>query len=336
MRIVAAHPGPAFSVHDVFVGWVEALKQLGCKVAEYNLSDRLTFYDSAMVEVAGKPHKALTPDQAKELAVNGLYSTLYKLQPDVLFLVSAFFYPLELLDMARARGTRVVVLHTESPYEDARQQVVAQYADVNLVNDPTNLAMFPRGTRYAPHAFRPELHRPGPPTPELLCDLAFVGTGYGSRIKFLEAMDLSGLDVVLAGNWQQVTEDSPLRLFIAHDKDECLDNEQTVQVYRSANVGLNLYRREAESAALSHGWAVGPREVEMAATGLFFLRDKRGEGDELFPMLPSFTDAAEASELLRHWLDRDDRLDVALKAREAVADRTFVNNAAALLSQLSK
>lgn len=333
MKILAAHPGPSFSVHDVYAGWTEAFRSLGCQVADYNLGERLTFYGSAKLEINGEHVPALSSPQVKQLAVNGLYAALYRLRPDVLFVVSAFYYPLELLDLARSYGTTVVVLHTESPYEDQRQALVAEHADVNLVNDPTNLSVFPAGTRYMPHAYRPHIHCPGPPLAEMVCDLGFVGTGFESRLRFLEQMGLDGLDVLLAGNWQQVTEDSPLRKYVAHEPDECLDNEQTVDVYRSARVGLNLYRREAETPDLVAGWAMGPREVEMAATGLFFLRDPRGEGDELFPSLPTFTSPQEAGDLLRHWLHRD-RTDAVLKAREAIDGRTFSNHAAALLQLL--
>lgn len=334
MKILAAHPGPSFSVHDVYAGWVEAFRDLGQQVAEYNLSDRLTFYDSALLEVG--PHqvrKALSKEQATQLAIHGLYGMLYKSRPDVLFVVSAFFYPPELLDLARSYGTKVVLLHTESPYEDGRQTAIAEHADVNLVNDPTNLDRFPKGTRYVPHAYRPKLHYPGAATPEMVCDLAFVGTGYPSRVDFLERMDLTGLDVALAGNWQSVRKDSPLQAHIAHAADECLDNAQAVEVYRSARVGLNLYRREAEAEHLAVGWSMGPREVEMAACGLFFLRDPRPEGDEVLHMLPTVSGPEDASEQLRYWLKRD-RAAVAAQARDAIADRTFTNHAADLLRQL--
>ena len=84
------------------------------------------------------------------------------------------------------------------------------------------------------------------------------------------------------------------------------------------------------------GWAMGPREVEAAACGGFFLRDPRGEGDEVLSMLPTFTSPAEASDLLRYYLARpDERTDLALKAREAVAGRTFDAHAANLLRWLS-
>lgn len=340
MRILAAHPGPNFSVHDCYVGWTEALRALGCQVAEFNLSERLTFYDAAVVEVGENTfRKALSAEQAQNLAVNGLYAALYKTRPDILFAVSAFFYPTELLDLARAYGTKIVVLHTESPYEDGRQLQVAEHADLNLINDPTNLAAFERvaPTLYVPHSYRPHLHAPGPATPGLESDFAFVGTGYASRIQFLEAMNLAGLDVLLAGNWKQLDDTSPLRGFVGHDLEECLDNTRTVDVYRSTQVGMNLYRREAEAAHLAAGWAMGPREVEMAATGLFFLRDPRPEGDELLPMLPTFTSPEDATDQLRWWLTKpDSRREIAGKAREAIADRTFTNQAARVLRLLDK
>lgn len=340
MRILAGHPGPNFSVHDCYIGWVEAFRGFGHQVAEFNLSERLTFYDATLLEVGQNQfRKALTAEQAQNLAVNGLYAALYKTRPDVLFLVSAFFYPHELLDLARAYGTRVVVLHTESPYEDGRQLQVAEHANLNLLNDPTNLAAFERvaPTVYTPHSYRPNVHTPGPALTEYRSEFAFVGTGYQSRIQFLEAMDLDGVDVLLGGNWAQLADDSPLRKFVPHNIDECLDNTQTVDVYRSTQVGLNLYRREAEAAHLAAGYAMGPREVEMAATGTFFLRDPRPEGDDVLSMLPTFTTPEDAAEQVRWWLaNPDSRRAMAGKAREAIADRTFTHQAARVLRLLDR
>jgi hypothetical protein len=84
---------------------------------------------------------------------------------------------------------------------------------------------------------------------------------------------------------------------------------------------------------------MGPREVEMAACGLFFLRDARGEGDELLGMLPTFTGPEDASEQLRWWLEpaRDlGRAQRAEHARATVVDRTFTNAATRLLHHLER
>jgi hypothetical protein len=346
MRWLVVHPAPSFSVADVYAGYVEALRDLGQQVVAFNLDARLTMYEAALVDTGDKgPNgevvvkKLLSREQAIHLATQGILSAAYKAWPDVVLVVSGFFLDADLLDLLRSRGHRVVLLHTEEPYEHSRQLALSQHADLSLLNDPTNLDAYrAQGqAEYLPHAYRPRLHHPGPPTPELVSDLAFVGTGYGSRIRFLESMRLEGLDVLLAGNWQLLGQHSPLRKYLAHDEADCLDNDQTVEVYRSARVGLNLYRREAESPEQATGWAVGPREIEMAAVGLPFLRDPRGEGDRLFGMLPTFTSPGEASERLRWWLDHpDQRARAALEARVAVADRTFDNNARTLLRLLDR
>lgn len=339
MRIVVAQPGPEWSVQDVYAGWVEGLRGLGHQVFEFNLNDRLVFYERAYLQTSDTDYrKAINDaDAVADLAVNGLAALLWKTRPQVLLVVSGFFIPGELLDHARSYGTKVVLLHTESPYEDERQLELAGHVDMNLLNDPTNMREFNlRGpTVYMPHAHRPNVHKPGPPQPDLASEFVFVGTGFPSRIAFLEAMDLDGIDVALAGQWHALKPESPLRKHVAHDIDQCLDNADAIGLYQSAKVGINLYRREAQRPDLSDGWSMGPREVELAATGLFFLRDPRPEGDEVLPMLPTFSSPAEAGELLRWWLRHpDDRARAAGGAREAVAGRTFEANAARLMRLL--
>jgi spore maturation protein CgeB len=335
VRWLLVHPGPHFSVADLYAGWQEALRAAGEKVLAYPLGDALTFYDSVLLEAGpGRFRKALTAEQATELATDRLAGALYKTRPDVLFIVSGFFVDGALLAQARRDGVQVVTLHTEEPYEHERELALASSADLALLTDPVNIDDFRDVTRaeHFGHAYRPELHYTGEPDPTLACDFTFVGTAYPSRLAFLEAMDLEGVDTILAGNWTGLPLDSPLRRHMATV--DCIDNDATAQLYRSAKVVLNLYRREGEQVA---GWAVGPREIEMAACGLFYIRDPRPEGDELLPFLPTFSSPAEASALLHWWLTHDDeRQALAGKAREAVADRTFDAHAARLLRLMEK
>lgn len=342
MKWLVVEPGPNFSVFDVYAGWVEALRELGQHVLEYNTSARLTFYDLALTDQGPDrpPVKALTADQVTELALNGLYAALYKTRPDVLLVISGFFTPVEMLDLARRSGTLVILVHTESPYEDGRQLQLAPYADVNLLNDPVHIEAYRAvcpNTWYVPHSYRPSIHHPGQPVPHLVSDFAFVGTGYGSRMDFLSRMGLEDLDVILAGNWQALPDDSPLRKFLGHDLEECVDNATAASLYRSSRSSINLYRREAQAPGLTHGWAMGPREVEMAACGLFFLRDPRGEGDEVLHMLPTFASPEDAGDQLRWWLDHENlRAQAAAAAREAVTDRTFRTVAESLLRAIDR
>src|SRR5215471_14264151 len=126
MRWLIGHPGPQFSVHDLFEGWTEALRDLGEDVFTFNLDRRLQFYDAACIADEDQPgpdetrvfRKAMTREKAIETAAYGILSTAYQCWPDVIMLISAFFTPPALLDIMRNRGHTIVLLHSECPYQD--------------------------------------------------------------------------------------------------------------------------------------------------------------------------------------------------------------------------
>jgi spore maturation protein CgeB len=363
VRWLIAHPGPNFSVHDVWKGWVEALTALGEQVFIFNLDSRLQFYaralfpadddavaalgqaedegpdDGAVVDV-GRPilvRRAVSDQEAVAMAANGLMSNAYQCWPDVVVLVSAFFTHEQMLQVLRARRHKVVIIHTECPYQDEEQLKRAAFADINLINDEASLPAFRElegRAEYMPHAYRPSVHYPGPADPDQACDLAFVGTGFKSRVEFFDAMDFRGARVRFAGNWTQLPGDHSLGAYLAHARDVCLDNDEAAALYRSAKAGINFYRREGDEHQVQ-GVSMGPREVEMAACGLWFMRDPRPESDATFPMLPTFSGTGEASELLAWAIAHPaERMAAAAAARAAVAGRTFENHARRLLSMI--
>lgn len=349
-RIMIVHPGPQFSVHDVFEGWMEAFCDAGIRTIDYNLQDRLAFYEHIYLWTGNKDEddhlefrKALDRPGVVGMASNGIMSTAYQFWPQVILVVSGFFIPPKTLDVLRDRGHKVVVLMTESPYEEDRQLEYAQHCDIALLNDPLRLKEYDAAgipAFYMPHAYRPRRHNTGPGSDYLQTDFAFVGTGFPSRVEFFEKMikagAFGGLDVTIAGNWGMAPPESPVLPFVSHDLTECVDNEITTAVYRSARAGLNLYRREVRGdETFDGGVAMGPREVEMAACGLFYLRDPRPEGDELLPMLPTFAGPEDAAEQLKWWLAHDtERERAAHQARAAIRPRTFGANVEHLLGIL--
>jgi hypothetical protein len=346
MRWLLIHPGPSWSVADVFNGWSEALGGLGEQVEEYELDARLRFYNSALAETGellqcGCPgvQKFLDREQAIQLAVDGILGAAYRWWPDVILCTSAFFIPPWLLEILRRRKHKIVMLMTESPYQDDFQLKMARYADLTLLNDPVNLDAYREigPAHYMPHAYREKIHYPAVPGTEPEYDLAFIGTGFPSRVRFFSGMDLAGLNVRLSGLWMDLPEDSPLRDWTATDSGDCVDNTETADIYRRSRCGINFYRVEAEAAHEGEGTACGPREIEMAATGLWFARDPRPESDQLFPMLPSFASPAEASDLIRWALAHPgERAEAAARARAAVAGRTFTEHARSLLRLLDR
>lgn len=354
MRILMVHPGPDFSVADVFNGWHKALLRQGHDIQVYNTNERLSFYSQIKLpdyENPGEYRSAMNEDQCTLAAFQGLSHELYSFWPQLVIFVSGFFVRADHLRLIRSRFHKIVMLHTESPYQDDEQLMRAQFAHLNLLNDPTNLheyqALSP--SVYMPHAYDPEVHFPRDVrnfSPQE-SDFSFIGTMFRSRQLFFEEMldslkEYKGIQVktTLGGSgWDQDhLDDSPLLRFLSHPRDQSVDNADTAQAYRDTRTGINVYRRESEDGHRGEGWAMGPREVEMAACGLPFLRDSRPEGDEVFKgILPVFSSPGDAAGKLV-WLLKNEgaRQGIAERARRAIEDRTFDANARVMMRELEK
>jgi spore maturation protein CgeB len=336
-RVLVVHPGPDFSVADVFRGYCRGFEELGWDVMQYNLGDRMTWASVAHLAAAdGSFVKAFPePEDVYSFALSGLYRAAYRWWPDVVVFISGFVMDQDTIEVFKSRGHKVACVFTESPYEDSRQMVVAPAFDAVTVNDEASLHKYDELTTaiYTPHAYDPTIHHPGFSTYK--SDCVFVGTGYPSRQAFMKRVDWTGIDFVLAGGWKHA--DEALTSYLVHDIEDCLDNEDTAEMYRGSATSFNLYRSEnnGDVADSGDGWACGPREIELAACGTWFARQSRAESDRLFPMLPTFSSPEELGDQIRWALANPDKRDAAAcAARAAIADRTFPNNVAALLGAL--
>lgn len=323
---------------DVSRGWTKALLDHGCDVLDLNFDERLDFYTQVTVERDGELVKAVSNTEAIHLAAKGIETACYEFWPDVVLIVSCFFVPRFTIDLIRSRGHKVAMLFTEGPYESDGQVERLPVTDLAIVNDPIDLDRYRQiqpNTHYIPHSYDPKIHQRREPQPALASDFCFVGTGFPSRVEFFEQADWSGLDVCFAGNWNRLDDDSPLRPYVAHNIEHCIDNTDAVDLYSATKASANLYRKEAERPELSEGWAMGPREVELAASETFFLRQPRAEGDAVLPMVPTFDCPSDFSDKLRWYLNHDrQRSEITAAAREAIADRTFANATAEFLRLL--
>ena len=337
MRILVVHPGPNFSVQDVHDGWVEGFEELGHEVQQYNLGDRLTWASVAHLGMDdGTYIKAFPkPENVYSFAISGLPQAALYWWPQLIVFISGFTVDPQFLEVCRGRGIKTACVMTESPYEESRQLLIAPHFDAVALNDPTNMGQYATLTTavYTPHAYRPEIHHEGEAHEDYHSDCVFVGTGYPSRVAFLERCNFDGIDLALAGNWQNVP--TVLADRVVHDLEDCIDNAQTAELYRGALTSFNIYRTEnnGDISDGADGWSVGPREIELAASGTWFARQSRGESDELFPMLPTFNSPEELGELIRWALENPvERQIAAEQAKRVVADRTFPNNAHMLLA----
>lgn len=337
MRIITNHPGPNWSVADVHRGWTRGLRAAGAEVIDYAFHDRLWFFQNARIERDGELVHAAPFDLAARLALEGLGSLIWETQPDAVMFVSGFWISPAVFDGIRARGTRVILLCTESPYQDDEQLELAAHADLVILNDPVNLERFRAvcdQTIYVPHSYDPEIHYPGPS--DHRSDFCIVGTGYPSRVQYLEQMNLGRYDTALLGNWTAAEGTSLEPLVRQTTLDECIDNTAAADWYRGTRASLNLYRREHANPDHADGWAMGPREVELAACGTFYLTETRPENRAVLPMVPTVSGPAEAAELLSWHLAHDDvRRRIADAARSAVAEWTFENRARQVLRAIN-
>ena len=60
-------------------------------------------------------------NQAQLATAGVLGEPATEFDPDIVFFVSAFFQNMNTLSLLRKRGVKVVMLHTESPYQDDEQ-----------------------------------------------------------------------------------------------------------------------------------------------------------------------------------------------------------------------
>lgn len=327
MRAVVVGPLAAFSVEDVARGWTSGLRSVGVDVAHVDIRPQLSYFIDA--EFHGK---RMERSEAKAAATLNVLGEIYQIDPDVVFVITGSDLDHSLL--AQIKCPTVLVL-TECPYELEGQALAAAAIEPQLilVNDPVGAPVFEQfaPTFYVPHAYQPDIHFGDPGDDR--SGAVFVGSGFPNRIEWMERVDWSGIDLSLGGMWH-VGDDSPLKRCKVGD--DCIDNGETAAMYRRAAAGFNIYRTDSYGDhSTADGWAVGPREIELAACGVWFARQPRAEGDDLFWMLPRFESPEELGDLLRWALDHPtERADQARHAKAAIEDRTFAKNAERTLRRL--
>ena len=309
----------------------------GVDVAELNLSDRLEFYARAWVKQDdGTLRAAFSDDAAVAMAAKGIETACYEWWPDVVVIVSGFFIPPKLWGCSPAAP---ITSSTGAPNPrtrtTGRPPPPATPTPSSSTTRPTSSSTGPTSTRARSTCRTPTTPTstiPGPPTPTW--PVTSCSSAPGSRPASNGSSRSTGPGSTpgspATGTWS--TDDSPLIPLLMHERGHCIDNADTAGLYRSAKASANLYRQEHSDGAHADGWAIGPREVELAACGTFFFRDPRGEGDELFPTLPIVTDRKRSATSCGGGCPTTPIRDAAVDAaRLAVADRTFENTTARLL-----
>jgi len=342
VKLLLVGAGTPTSTRDVENGYAAAFRELGVDVKLYALEARLTVahhWLHTQWRARGKrpEDRPSWADVLYRASVEALEMAL-RFEVDWVFVVSAMYLHPDTLELMYRAGLRVAVLFTESPYEDLPQLRIAQRVDWCWTNERSSARTLRGG--YLAHAYDPAKHSLTPPdlgTPAH--DVVFVGTGFVERLELLGAVDWSGVDLGLYGEWGLLGSRHRLRQYV---RGQVIDNAAAIALYRRAKIGLNLFRTSStygkqvrhHTGALS----ANPRTFELAACGLFQLSQHRAEVEAIFgPSVPTFSTAQELERLVHHALEDDAaRESCAVLARELVAPHTYAARAAQALADLEQ
>lgn len=351
LRILVAHPGADYSVADVHTGLVEALARAGHEVGIYALNGHLEVarrYLAQQNRILRKadPTVEITPTVPAMMlkASEGLLLTALRGRADAVLVISAMYLHPQVLYMLRAARIPVGLVFTESPYLDDDQLDYAGLASVCWTNERTSVEFLrqanPR-THYLPAAYRAGVHAPGEPGPDMpRHDVVFVGTYFDERADLLGAVDWSGIDLGLYGNFDPVRKGSRRHKRLApYIRGGVTDNARTLDFYRAAKIGLNPFRTSVWIGKDEHvtGESANPRTWELAASGCFHLSGDRAEVRDVFgPAVPTFDGPADLEAKVRHYLAHDlERRVLADEARRRALGHDFDARAAQITEQLA-
>jgi len=339
MKLLIVHPGASTSTSDVADGLCFGLEHHGVELVRYRLDQRIERSRRWLMHNWNRT-KRRNPSIERPTIADIFYQAgtdalamALRHQVDCVLVVSAMFLHPDVIILMKRAGLRVVVLFTESPYDQEKELAVAKLVDGCWTSERTSVDAFaavnPRAG-YLAHAWHPERHASrlaegdeGVPAH----DVVFVGTGFHDRIGWLEAIDWTGIDLGLYGNWQNLGPRHPLR---QHVRDGVVNNATAAALYRRARIGLNLYRMAVGAESLN------PRAYELARCGAFHLSTFRAEVPETFgDLVPTCSQPQEASALIRRWLaDPEGRARVQQQLPACVAESSWVQRSTRVIGDL--
>jgi spore maturation protein CgeB len=344
MRMLVCHPGASYATHDVFVGLYHALVAQGHTLYAYQLDSRIERAGSWLMHCwrkAGKPDpRPTTADILYRASVEALERALRFDVDHVLVVSGMYVHPNVFLLMRRA-GLRIGVVFTESPYDDSQQFQIAQMVDVCWTNERSSVRMLRLAnpnTYYLPPGYNADQHAAIVDLEDDVPahDVVFVGTAFKERIDALAAVDWTGIDLGLYGEWRGLPSRHRLRQYL---RGGVTDNRVALELYRRSKVGLNLFRQSKgfdwDSPRITYAESMNPRIYDLAAAGAFQMTDHRAEVTEVFDSsVPTFGSVDELEPMLRKYLSNPSAREACtVEARRRVAPHTYAARAAQLVSQ---
>jgi hypothetical protein len=344
MRILLVYPGALFSTVDVANGFGRAFKRMDeVKLFTMQYHKHLAYHDYSNKLMFGKDYSV---DNVIMCAAEDVLTKILKCRPDWVVFISGLAFPTLVWDYVKQlqgdlkRPFKTAVILTEAPYVQNWEMGILERVDCAFVTDNGIIDDYKQinpNIFYLRHAYDPEIHYPGVDRP---IDMFFVATGFPERQRLLEAVDWSGINLELYGNWMYDTS-SKLTPYL---KGENLENKDAAEKYRQSKLALNIFRtvqwpeEQPKFIEPEKGKSLSPRCYEAMACGSTLLTDWRAELDSL----PSdshvlWGDAKELEEKTRWLLNHDsERQRIAENGVKAIEGNTFDARAREVLEKLKE
>jgi spore maturation protein CgeB len=310
MRIMVVHPGPAFSVADVYTGLCAGLEACGVEVIPYPLDAALDV-NLAMHGIAQihAPEVAASFDPYA-VAAHAIIGRAIWREVDAVIAVTGQNLHFGAVGTLRKAGILTALLCTESPYLTLeRERFDAVHYDVVFTNDKAATHLFGTPAVYLPAAFNKTIHTKEGKKAEHAPDVFFVGSGFPERKELFGGVDWSGINFLCTGTLWDGDEDTQTIL------SRLMSNEEAAAYYRSVPIALNHHRTTMDYSSGKHipqgvAYSVGPRFYEIAACGAFqLIDDSRPEAQAVLGASLATYRAGDPSDLerqIRWWLAHPD------------------------------
>jgi hypothetical protein len=350
MKILLVEPGPSHSTIDVCNGLYAGLREIGHQVGQFRLHNRIQHADRCLTlrwNDAGSPED--NEPGVNEIVFHAsseiIQYALYHEVDWVLFVACGFVHD-AVYKMLRRAGVPTAIILTESPYQDETQAETACMVDVVWTNERTSVDRLQAS--YLRHAYDPEVHKPGGTRSDRWPrhDVVFVGTLWQERLELLCQVDWSGIDLGIYGvtsllDTEAYPQHRQYRQYLEpYLHPGAVDEQDTVDLYSQAKIGINLHRRSNKLAGggiTTYAESMNPRCYQQPATGgALLITDPRKEVTETLDA-PIFNSAEELNQQIRYYLDHPtERVDLVNHLRAQIAPHTYRQRAMQITSDLEK
>jgi spore maturation protein CgeB len=306
------------SSRDTFDGYYAALKRAGHETYVYAASRRIAPAGN-WLDYSWRQAKRINPDAPRPNTADVMYMSsvwsvemALRIMPDWILVLSGMFFPMQAMALLRKASwphCKMGLLICDSPFDDNQIVNCLGLYDAVFTNERASVPLYRQynpASFYLPACYDSYRHRPDLPVPAEAPrhDVVFVGTAFTDRVATLSAVDWTGIDFGLYGNWEQLGSRSKLR---RHLRGGPVPNDYAAALYRNAKIGLNLHRTRLSSpnVPLPPGMAqsLNPRAYELAACGVFQVSNERAEAYDVFgDSFPTFINAAELEAHIRYGL----------------------------------